>query len=146
MVSQGLKATRRFKKHTMWFRRSARFLARCANISTFGLLGSNTKSLAWDWMTKDDRIWNANLQIIDGRTPTSETLEAGTIPPSRPFVKQNRSYSNDTTLAGSIHHVRTHATSVHKPSIEENLGIQMQILPRIPSGSSPSTTAQSAGS
>ena len=130
----------------MWFRRSARFLARCANISRFGLLGSNTKSLAWDWMTKDDRIWNIGLQINDGRTPTSETLEAGTIPPSRPFVKQNRSYSNDTTLAGSIHHVCTHHTSVHKPSVEENLGIQIQILPRIPSGSSPSTTVQSAGS
>ena len=70
-AAKGLRATRRFKKYTVWLRLPGEFLAKHMHKATLGMFKSNSKSLVWDWMTKDERIriGNPRAQVIDGHAP-----------------------------------------------------------------------------
>ena len=52
---RGLQMTRWSRKHTVWIPRLGRFVASFIHTLTFGLFESNTKSLVWDWKTRDER-------------------------------------------------------------------------------------------
>ena len=54
-AAQGLKMTRWFKKHTTWLRSLGLLLAELMHKMMFGMLRSSSKSLRWDYMTKDQR-------------------------------------------------------------------------------------------
>ena len=70
-AAKGLKMTRRVKRYTMWLGRPGEFLAKYMQKATFGMFKSNSKSLVWDWMTKDERVQieMTRAQLIGGQVP-----------------------------------------------------------------------------
>ena len=95
-AAEGLRTTRRFKKCTMGLRHLASSTATLLHLLTFSIFESQSKSLAWDWMTKDKRIWTRKAQIINGR-PRRASVEDE--PSPKPLSAYDRSFSNGTTLA-----------------------------------------------
>ena len=107
-AAEGLRTTRRFKKSTMWLRQLARITAKILHLLTFSIFKSHSKSLAWDYMTKDDRddriwtrkAWTRKAQIIHGRPPTRASVEDEDESSQRkPLARDDRSFSNGTTAA-----------------------------------------------
>lgn len=74
-AAQGLRKVRRFKKRTVWFRHLAKFLLKSMHVMTWGTLKSDSKTLSWDWRTKEDQEQIANLVPRNppgqGRRPSS---------------------------------------------------------------------------
>ena len=65
-AKKGLRMTRWFKRYTAWLRTFGRFLAECMHTITRGIFKSNSKSLVWDWMTRDQRIRATRTVVVDG--------------------------------------------------------------------------------
>ena len=68
-AAQGLRMTRRFRKYTAWLRIPGVFLTKCMHKVTFGMLESSSKSLVWDWMTKDERTRLKRAPVVQGQAP-----------------------------------------------------------------------------
>ena len=100
-AAEGLQTTRKFKKSTMWLRHLARITTNILHFFTFSIFKSHSKSLAWDYMTKDHRIWTRKAQIINGRPPTRASVDEDEDESSqrKPLSVKDRSFSNGTTLA-----------------------------------------------
>ncbi len=120
-AAEGLRTTRRFKKYTMWLRHLASFTTNLLHVLTFSIFKPASKTLAWDWMTKDDRIWTRKVQILNGRPPRGSAEDE--LPP-KPFSAQDRSFSNNTTLADpDEQHEQWYAKALAEA---EGLSIEMQ--------------------
>ena len=127
---QGLRTTRTFKKHTMWLRHLVSLTATLLHILTFSIFKSPSKTLAWDYMTKDDRIWSRKVQIINGRRPkrtrtrtgSSSAVVDGDELDSSPKLlsKYERSFSNNTTLADldEVQHARWYSKALGEVEVE----------------------------
>ena len=102
-AAEGLRTTRRFKKSTMWLRHLARITIKILHFLTLSIFKSHSKSLAWDYKTKDERFWTRKAQIIHGRPPTTgpvdEDDEDELSQQQKPLSAKDRSLSNGTTLA-----------------------------------------------
>ena len=121
-AAEGLRTTRRFKKYTMWLRHLASSTANLLHVLTFSIFKSHSKNLAWDWMTKDDRIWTRKAQIINGRPPRASVEDE---PSPKPLSHYDRSFSNNTTLADpDEQHERWYAKALAEAA---HLSIKMQV-------------------
>ena len=121
-ASESLRTTRRFKKSTMWLRHLASITTNILHLLTFSIFKSHSKSLAWDWMTKDDRIWTRKAQIIHGRSPRASAEDE---PSLKLFSAKDRSFSNGTTLADvDEQHEQWYAKALAEA---KGLSIEMQV-------------------
>ena len=68
-AAAGLRMTRAFRKHTTWCRFLVVSLAELMHWMTFDLFRSNSKSLVWEWKTRDGRVGMEGADGGDGQVP-----------------------------------------------------------------------------
>ena len=125
-AARGLRTTRRWKKSTMWIRSSTASLTSSFHFATFSLLKPNSKTLSWDHLTKDERIWRRRAKRIHRRsaphTNESEAEETGIqepLPPVQPLAALDRTFSNNTTLADPDEQERWYAKALGEMERED---------------------------
>lgn len=148
-AAKGLKTTRWFKKHTVWLRLPGDFFAECMHTMTFGMFKSGSKSLVWDWKTKDERIRGSRAQIIDGQAPrgASDAQEHILL---KEDMQDEPSPINTTAPKGPKDKELSYDTSVHEPTGRGEADIQMHTrkpllepLPKLQHSSSRSSLSES---
>ena len=80
-AAAGLRMTRAFRKYTTWRRFLEAPLARLMHKVSFGILRSDSKSLVWEWKTRDGRVGMEGVDGVDGQVPGegSDAVALGTL-------------------------------------------------------------------
>ncbi len=74
-AAAGLRMTRAFRKYTTWCRFLVVPFAKLMHWMTFDLFRSNSKSLVWEWKTRDGRVRMEEADDGDGQV-SGETCDA----------------------------------------------------------------------
>lgn len=135
-ATKGLNMTRWFRKYTIWLRLPGEVLAKYMHKATFGMFKSNSKSLTWDWMTKDERIQiqMRRAQVIDGQAPRGASeAQAHTKMLGRDVREERSPIDNSSAPKTSADpECAFDATSVQESTIEGEADIQMQTRKPLP--------------
>ena len=121
-ITRGFTKKTWFKNGTAWLRTLGRSTVEYMHKMTFGIFESHSKSLVWDWMTKDERIRMSRSPVIDGQIPPTAG-EAQACTPLADKMQEELSPITGTGCDGPKNRQCADAASAQK---EREAGFQMR--------------------